>query len=82
MSLIRNPHDFHPVEFQMCLVLTDDDEVTLRPAYFAGEKWRDPYTARQLVPMVIGFCPMAEAMAVICGAANNVKISGLKGGGK
>jgi hypothetical protein len=57
-----------PVVGSMCIVLTEDTEVPLRTAYWCSGVWRDPHTARPLVPGVKRYCLMAEAVAVLCGA--------------
>ena len=56
-----------PTVGAICIVLTTDTEVPLRTAYWCDRVWRDPHTARPLVPGVKCFCLMAEAVGVLCG---------------
>lgn len=67
MSIMRKCVDpsATPVVGAMCIVLTEDDEVPLRTAYWCNGVWRDPHTARRLVPLVLSWCLMREAVFML-----------------
>lgn len=64
MSIMRKclDKDAPPVVGAMCIVLTEDDEVPLRTAYWCHGVWRDPHTAMRLAPTVLAWCLMADAV--------------------
>lgn len=71
---MKDPHEVAtpPVVGAICVVLVDDPEVPLRAAYWCSGVWRDPHTARAVVPEVRLYCQMGEALAALCGAGGKL----------
>lgn len=85
MSIMRKCLDrsAQPAFGVRCIVLTDDPEVPLRTAYWCNGSWRDPHTAQRLVPLVLSWCLMSEAVSLLESAGSETlqALDGLKNQG-
>lgn len=58
-----------PMVGAICIVRVADGEVPLRTAYWCNGFWRNPHTAAVIVPEVLAYCPIHQAVLVLesCG---------------
>ena len=66
-GIMRDPSDpkTPPVVGAICIVRVSDSEVPLRTAYWCNRVWRNPHTAARIIPEVLAYCPINEAVVVL-----------------